>query len=141
MTKAPKPKLGEGVGVAEKVGLLPGEVPVGAWDALFYPKWWRFRGGVLYLTTARLIWISWRPALPWVPRTVSISLPDVERVYSRRVLFAPFIALAGPFHRQVVVALRDSRRHAFAPLSTGPGAGEIVAEITSILRERGLSRD
>lgn len=130
-----------GVRLAAQVELLPGEIPLCAWDAVFFPSWWRGRGGVLYLTSVRLVWISWRPPLPWTAKVISISLRDIERVDTRRVLFAPFIGLAGPFHRQVVVTLKGSKRCAFSPASTGRGARQVAMEITSILRERGLLRD
>lgn len=127
------PKLGEGAGVTAQVELLPDEIPLSAWDALFWPRWWRFRGGILYLTTLRLVWISWRPVLPWIPRVVAMSLPAVDSVRTRLVLFAPLIGLAGPFHRQVLVTLKDARRYSFSPTSGGPGATRIAAEINSII--------
>ena len=140
MTEGAAPTLGKRDGAAE-VYLLPGEIPLCAWDAVFFASWWRARGGILYLTSDRLVWISWRPALPWTGKTVLISLREIARVATRLVLFAPFFFLAGPFHRQVIITAKDAARYKFSPVATGPGARQVATEITSILREQGLLRD
>jgi hypothetical protein len=150
VTEDPKPKLGQTTGdafaaslggYAAEVDLLPGEIPLCAWEVA-YGRHWKNAWGILYLTSHRLVWIRAKIALPWIAKTLEIPLESVMGAEVKRRLWSPSrLSLLRPFGRHVVVNSKGGERYSFSPSPTGAGANEIAREITSILRDKGLLRD
>lgn len=141
MSATPQQKLGQGGsdtwvaffggGFAAHVDLLPDEVALHAWDVALSRSWWSTVWGTLYLTNRRLVWIRWRFAVPWLPKTIAVNLESVSATGVERRLR---VAL----QRGLAVSLNDGSELLFWPPTYGARPKEIASVISEAVRERGL---